>query len=70
MGIRKMGNKASQYMMKGVTYSDGQKGRTVSGGKSGTGGLKVGRKAGLKADANRTPSSKMSGGVFKNGGRA
>ena len=69
MGIRSHGNSKSQYMMKGVRYSD-SKPRTISGGTSGTGPLKVGNKAGLKADANRTPSSKMSGGVFKNGGRA
>ena len=69
MGIRKAGNKSSQYMMKGVTYSDGNSARTVSGGKSGTGGLKVKRSAGLKADANRTPA-KGAASVFKPGGRA
>ena len=69
MSIRSHGNSKSQYMMKGVRYSDGNKGRTISGGTAGTGPLKVGNKAGLKADANRTPA-KGAASVFKPGGRA
>ena len=69
MGIRSHGNKKSQYMMQGVTYSDGNSGRGISGGKSGTGGIKVRNKAGLKADVNRTPA-KGASPVFKPGSRA
>ena len=69
MGIRKAGNKSSQYMTKNVMYRDGNSARTVSGGKSGTGGLKVKRSAGLKTDKNRTPDGKGAA-VFKPGSRA
>ena len=67
MGIRKHGNKASQYMMQGVTYSSGQKARQVSSGKSGSTSMKVGNKAGLKENISRTGAGKP---AYKDGGRA
>lgn len=67
MGIRSHGNRKSQYMTSGVTYSDGKSPRGISGGKSGTGGLKAKQK--LTADANRTPDPKGAA-VYKHGGRS
>ena len=69
MGIRKTANRSTQYATKGVSYSSGQKPRGVSSGKDGMTAMKVGNKAGLKENIDRSGCGKGAS-PMKPGGRA